>query len=311
MLMPQSTPLRLGTRASQLARTQAGMVARQLREKAGVECAIVLVKTTGDRIQDRSLADAGGKGLFTKELEEALLRNEIDLAVHSMKDVPTIFPAGLGIGAILPREDPSDVLIADAGRSMADLPPGARVGTSSVRRTAQLLRTRPDVKCVLLRGNVDTRLAKLAAGEMDAILLAMAGLRRLGLINQVGGMLSVMDWLPSLGQGAVGIELRMSDARTLAAVAQLDDEATATALACERAFQAALDGSCKTSIAGLARIDGAKLLFHGEVIAPDGSGFVETEFRVQLGAEPRQDAARAGREAGEKLRPSAAPWLVL
>ena len=311
MLMPQSTPLRLGTRASQLARTQAGMVARQLREKTGVECEIVLVKTTGDRIQDRSLADAGGKGLFTKELEEALLRDEIDLAVHSMKDVPTVFPAGLGIGAILPREDPSDVLIADAGRSMADLPPGARVGTSSVRRTAQLLRTRPDVKCVLLRGNVDTRLAKLAAGEMDAILLAMAGLKRLGLINQVGGMLSVMDWLPSLGQGAVGIELRMSDARTLAAVAQLDDEATATALACERAFQAALDGSCKTSIAGLARIDGAKLLFHGEVIAPDGSGFVETEFRVQLGAEPRQDAARAGREAGEKLRPSAVPWLVL
>ena len=309
--MPQSTPLRLGTRASQLARTQAGMVAGELREKAGVECEIVLVKTTGDRIQDRSLADAGGKGLFTKELEEALLRDEIDLAVHSMKDVPTVFPAGLGIGAILPREDPSDALIANAGRSLGDLPPGARVGTSSVRRTAQLLRARPDVKCVLLRGNVDTRLAKLAAGEMDAILLAMAGLKRLGLMDQVNDKLSVMDWLPSLGQGAVGIELRTADLRTSAAVAQLDDEATATALACERAFQAALDGSCKTSIAGLARIDGAKLLFHGEVIAPDGSGFVETEFRVQLGAEPRQDAARAGREAGEKLRPSAASWLVL
>ncbi len=160
--MPQSTsPLRLGTRGSKLARVQAGMVASLLEARAGIACEIVPVKTTGDRILDRPLADAGGKGLFVKELEEALLRDHIDLAVHSMKDVPTQLPPGLVLGAILPREDPSDVLIAKTGRGLADLPTGSRVGTSSVRRQAQLLRARQDLQCVLLRGNVDTRLAKL------------------------------------------------------------------------------------------------------------------------------------------------------
>mgnify|MGYP001553862112 CR=1 FL=1 len=275
MTSSANNKLRIGTRDSKLAIWQAKKV-QALLAAIHIESVLVPVKSDGDLDLITPLYAMGVQGVFTKTLDAFLLSEKIDIAVHSMKDVPTAFPASLGIAAILPREDPSDVLIANAGRGLGDLPPGARVGTSSVRRTAQLLRARPDLKCVLLRGNVDTRLAKLAAGEMDAILLAMAGLKRLGLIGQVGGMTSVMDWLPSLGQGAVGIELRLSDARTLAAVSQLDDEATATALACERAFQAALDGSCKTSIAGLARIEGAKLLFHGEVIAPDGKGVVDS-----------------------------------
>jgi hydroxymethylbilane synthase len=307
--MSQSS-LRLGTRGSKLARVQAGMVARLLQQN-GTACEIVPVKTTGDRILDRPLAEAGGKGLFTKELEEALFSGAIDLAVHSMKDVPTALPEGLTIGAILPREDPSDVFIAKRAHTLLELPAGARVGTSSVRRKAQILRARPDLECVLLRGNVDTRLAKLESGETDAILLAMAGLKRLGLADRVTSVLSTEEWLPSLAQGAVGIEIRKSDARTASLIGALNDETAATELACERAFQAALDGSCRTPIAGLARIEAGRLRFRGEVIAPDGSDFAATDFQIQLGADPRQDAARAGREAGTALLPRAARWLGL
>jgi hydroxymethylbilane synthase len=307
--MSQSS-LRLGTRGSKLARVQAGMVARALQQR-GTACEIVPVKTTGDRILDRPLADAGGKGLFTKELEEALLCDAIDLAVHSMKDVPTALPEGLSLAAILPREDPSDVFIAKRARTLLELPVGARVGTSSVRRKAQILRARPDIECVPLRGNVDTRLAKLEAGETDAILLAMAGLKRLGLADRVTSVLSTEVWLPSLAQGAVGLEIRKSDARTASLIGALNDEIAATELACERAFQAALDGSCRTPIAGLARIEAGRLRFRGEVIAPDGSDFAATDFQIQLGTDPRQDAARAGREAGTALLPRAARWLGL
>ncbi|MDE2493357.1 MAG: hydroxymethylbilane synthase [Alphaproteobacteria bacterium] len=308
--MSQSFPLRIGTRASKLARVQADTVARLLTER-GASCETVPVKTTGDRIQDRPLADAGGKGLFTKELEEALLRQTVDLAVHSMKDVPTALPNGLGIAAMLPRENPADVLIAKAARTLSELPKGARVGTSSVRRKAQLLRARPDIDCVLLRGNVDTRLAKLAAGEMDAILLAMSGLKRLGLADRVTCVLDTDEWLPSLAQGAVGIEIRTADARTASPVTMLDHRQTSIALACERAFQAALDGSCRTPIAGLATIEGPRLSFRGEVVAPDGSDFAETAFAIELGDEPMEEASRAGRDAGAALRPRAAQWLVL
>ncbi len=308
--MPQSSSsLRLGTRGSKLARTQAGMVAHALEER-GIVCEIVPVKTTGDRILDRSLADAGGKGLFTKELEEALLSGAIDLAVHSMKDVPTALPGGLAIAAILPREDPSDAFIAKRARALSDLPAGARVGTSSVRRRAQLLRIRPDLECLPLRGNVDTRLAKLEAGEMDAILLAMAGLKRLGLAGHVASILNPEEWLPSLAQGAVGIEIRQSDTKAASLIAALNDETAAIELACERAFQAALDGSCRTPIAGLARLDGTRLCFRGEVIAPDGRDFAATSFQIELGGDPKQDAARAGRDAGIALRPRAARWLA-
>jgi len=307
--MSQST-FRLGTRGSKLARVQADMVARALREKS-VACEIVTVKTTGDRILDRPLADIGGKGLFTKELEEALLSGTIDLAVHSMKDVPTALPDGLTIAAILPREDPSDVFVATRARALSDLPAGARIGTSSVRRKAQVLRLRPDLDCVSLRGNVDTRLTKLESGEIDAILLAMAGLKRLGMAGRITAILDVEEWLPSLAQGAVGIEIRVDDARTALAVAALNDKAAAIELACERAFQGALDGSCRTPIAGLARLEGDRLSFRGEVIATDGSDFAATDFQIRLGADPERDAARAGREAGEALRPRAERWLAL
>ncbi|MDE2184975.1 MAG: hydroxymethylbilane synthase [Alphaproteobacteria bacterium] len=307
--MTHSTPLRIGSRGSRLARVQADTVARLLAER-GVATEIVLVKTTGDRILDRPLADAGGKGLFTKELEEALLRREVDLAVHSMKDVPTALPAGLALAAALPRENPCDVLVTKTGLSLADLPKGARVGTSSVRREAQIRRARPDAQTTLLRGNVDTRLRKLEAGEMDAILLALAGLRRLGLAERPLAVLPTERWLPSLAQGAVGIEIRRDDAPTAAAVGPLDDKATSIALACERAFQAALDGSCRSPIAGLATVSGRRLAFRGEVIAPDGSDFAETAVETSLGSDAAGDAAQAGRRAGEQLRPRAAQWLV-
>ena len=308
--MSQSSPLRLGTRGSKLARVQAGMVARLLQER-GTACEIVPVRTTGDRILDRPLADAGGKGLFTKELEEALLSSAIDFAVHSMKDVSTALPEGLIIAAILPREDPSDVFIAKAARTLSELPAGARIGTSSVRRKAQILRSRPDVQCVPLRGNIDTRLAKLEAGETDAILLAMAGLKRLGVAGRVTSILNPEEWLPSLAQGAVGIEIRQTDSRTASLITALNEEAASTELACERAFQAALDGSCRTPIAGLARVEGKRLSFRGEVIAQDGSDSASTGFEIQLGADPRVEAARAGCEAGDALRPRAARWLSL
>lgn len=310
--MPQtSKTLRLGTRGSRLALVQAEMVRTALKRKAGRDCELVVLKTSGDKILDRPLADAGGKGLFTKELEDALLRGEIDLAVHSMKDVPTALPAGLAIAALLPREDPRDVFISKKARVLKELPEGARVGTSSVRRQALVARARPDVELSLLRGNVDTRLTRLEAGDYDAIILALAGLRRLGLENKVTTVLEPRNWLPALAQGAVGIEIREEDSGTREALASLNDRATEIALACERAFQGALDGSCRTPIGGLATLSDSKLSFHGEVLAPDGKNFADTQFDLVLGADPVGEAARAGRDAGLKLKPRVAAWLKL
>jgi hydroxymethylbilane synthase len=310
--MPQSQSsqkLRIGTRGSQLARIQTDMV-QALLSRAGADCEVVAIKTSGDRIQDRTLADAGGKGLFTKELEDALLDGRIDLAVHSMKDVPTIFPEGLGIAALLPREDPRDAFLSHRAKSLMELPKGARIGTSSVRRQAQVMRTRPDLEVVLLRGNVDTRLAKLDAGAFDAILLAYAGLKRLGLGARATSLLSPDDWLPALAQGAVGVEVRMDDARTTSIVVPLNDHATAVAIACERAFQSALDGSCRTPIAGLATYANGRLQFRGEVLAPDGSDLVAAEFDKSLGADAVIRAEVAGRELGLELKPRAVRWLA-
>ncbi len=310
--MPQSQSsgkLRIGTRGSKLARIQTDMV-MALLSRAGADCEVVAIKTSGDRIQDRSLADAGGKGLFTKELEDALLDGRIDLAVHSMKDVPTIFPEGLGIAALLPREDPRDAFLSHKAESLAELPKGARIGTSSVRRQAQVMRARPDLETVLLRGNVDTRIAKLDAGTLDAVLLAYAGLKRLGLAARATSLLSVDDWLPALGQGAVGIEIRKDDDRTASLVAPLNDNATEVALACERAFQSALDGSCRTPIAGLATYSNDRLIFRGEVLAPDGSDFVSAQLDLTLGPDAARHAEKAGRELGVELRPRAALWLA-
>ncbi|MEJ1967989.1 MAG: hydroxymethylbilane synthase [Rhizomicrobium sp.] len=308
--MPQNTPLRLGTRGSKLALVQANLVRDRLAAN-GAQCEIVILKTSGDRIQDRSLADAGGKGLFVKELEDALLKEEIDLAVHSMKDVPTALPPGLDLSAFLEREDPSEAFLSHKAKSLAGLPKGARIGTSSVRRHAQVARLRPDLDVVLLRGNVDTRLGKLDAGEMDAIFLALAGLKRLGLADRATAILDPKAWLPSLGQGVIGIEIRETDTHAREVTGLLNHEPTELALACERAFQAALDGSCRTPIAGLATVDGHTLNFNGEVLAPDGSDSVATAFSAPLGHNPRDAAPTAGRDAGEALKPKAAKWLAL
>jgi len=306
--MAQSA-LRLGTRGSKLARVQAETVAAKLAAR-GTLCEIVEVKTTGDRILDKTLAEAGGKGLFIKELEEALLGGKIDIAVHSMKDVPIALPLGLAIAAVLPREDPRDAILSNSYSSLDALPPGARVGTSSVRRTALLKRARPDVEAVLLRGNVDTRLAKLDAGQYDAIVLAMAGLKRLGLESRVTAALSPQTWLPALAQGAVGIELDPDNAAAYEVVRALNDRATAMALACERGFQAALDGSCRTSMGGLAEIEDGVLKFRGEVLAPDGSGFEQAGRAIHLGEDPYHEAGHVGREAGLELKPRVKQWLA-
>jgi hydroxymethylbilane synthase len=228
-----------------------------------------------------------------------------------MKDVPAHLPDGLMLGAFLPREDPRDVLVSNNQYTLASLPPSAIVGTSSVRRRAQLLRARNDVEPVTLRGNVDTRLAKLDAGNFEAAILALAGLKRLGFEDRGTAILDTKDWLPSPAQGAIGIELRTNDAQTREAIAKLDHEPTAIALACERAFLAALDGSCRTPLAALATIDGSLLKFRGEVLALDGSEFVDTAFEKQFGANALEDAALWGREAGLALRPRAARWLDL
>ncbi len=278
---------------------------------AGASCEIVILKTSGDRIQDRSLADAGGKGLFVKELEDALLNDAIDLAVHSMKDVPTVLPPGLALSAFLEREDPSEAFLSHKAASLEALPQGARLGTSSVRRKAQALRRRPDLDAVLLRGNVDTRIGKLDDGAMDAMFLALAGLKRLGLQSRATAILDPKAWLPSLGQGVIGIEIRDTDTQARELTGFLNHRPSEIALLCERAFQAALDGSCRTPIAGLATVDGDTLSFDGEVLAPDGSDAVATSFTIALGHNPRESAPRAGREAGEALKPRATQWLAL
>jgi hydroxymethylbilane synthase len=308
--MPQSPSLRLGTRGSPLALAQASLVANALSAQ-GTLCEIVTLKTSGDRIQDKPLADIGGKGLFVKELEEALLTDRIDFAVHSMKDVPADLPPGLALTAFLPREDPRDAFVARSVATLGDLPKGARLGTSSVRREAQVRRARPDLEIVLLRGNVDTRLARLDRGEMDGVLLAVAGLKRLGLAARATQILDGEDWLPALAQGAIGIEIRETDTNARELLNFLNHKPTEIALDCERAFQSALGGSCRSPIAGLARIEQGTLSFHGEVLSPDGRDQIRVSRKIALGHNPREEATHAGREAGESIRSRAARWLDL
>ena len=266
--------LRIASRGSPLALTQSRLVRAALAAAQGWDepeldtiCPIIAMRTTGDKIVDRPLVEAGGKGLFVKEIEDALLQGEADIAVHSTKDMPAVQPAGLIIAAVLPREDPHDVFIAGDGSPFARMKPNAKLGTSSVRRQAQALRLRPDLEIVLLRGNVETRLAKVKRGEADATLLARAGLARLGINVETAELL---DWLPALCQGAIAIEIRAEDKHAQNLVASIDDAASHLAIACERGFLAGLDGSCRTPIAGLARLENGKLRFDGEVLTPDG-----------------------------------------
>jgi hydroxymethylbilane synthase len=297
--------LRLGTRGSPLALWQAHEVQARLAAAHGVEpeaIAITVIRTSGDLIQDRPLSEVGGKGLFTKEIEQALDDGAIDIAVHSSKDMPTVLPAGLLLAACLPREDARDAFISPKAGSPAALPRGAVVGTASLRRQAMIKRLRPDVKVVSLRGNVETRLKKLAGGVVDATLLALAGLRRLGRADAATAVLDIDDFLPAVGQGAVGIEARAADGRTLGLLAAINDPDTLTAVEAERAFLAVLDGSCRTPIAGHARIADGSVTFRGLILRPDGSEAHET---ARTGS--RNEAMLIGADAGRELKARAAP----
>jgi len=292
--------LRIGSRGSQLALVQAREVRSRLAATANVDAErieIKVIRTTGDIVQDRPLAEAGGKGLFAKEIEEALHAGAIDLAVHSSKDMPTLLPAGLVLSAFLPREDARDAFIGRAVKSLTELPHGAVVGTASLRRQALLKHLRPDLAVVPMRGNVETRLRKLAAGEADATLLAVAGLKRLGLIAAATMVLEIDDFLPAVGQGAIGLETRADDAHTRALVAAINDPDTESALIAERAFLAVLDGSCRTPIGGHARVDAAAVHFRGIIVKPDGSEAFEVSRQGR-----REMAAELGADAGRELR---------
>jgi len=301
----QAAILRIGTRGSPLALAQAGMVRDGVArahgfDPAGIE--LKVIRTTGDRIQDRPLAEAGGKGLFAKEIEEALIERRIDLAVHSSKDMPTFLPEGLVLSAFLPREDARDAFISRKARDLAGLARGAVVGTSSPRRQALLRRMRSDLKVVDLRGNVETRLRKLDEGAADATLLALAGLKRLSLADAAATVFELDEFLPAVGQGAIGIETRVDDAKTRSLLTPINHADTATALACERAFLAALDGSCRTPIAGYAAVANGRVNFRGMIVKPDGSEAFET---TRSGS--ADDAERLGTDAGRELKGKASP----
>ena len=292
--------LRIGTRGSPLALAQAHTVRDRLAAAHGCTpdaIEIHAIKTTGDKITDRALSEAGGKGLFTKELEEALLDNSIDIAVHSSKDLPTVLPAGLALIACLEREDVRDVFISPRAASLADLPAGALVGSASLRRQALVKRLRPDLRVTVFRGNVQTRLRKLDEGEVDATLLALAGLKRLKLEHIATAIFPLDDFPPAVGQGAIGIESRENDTRTRELVAPIAHRDTFIALETERAFLDALDGSCRTPIAGYATVAGELLNFRGMILRPDGSEVHETRRQGTIA-----DAARLGNDAGQELK---------
>ncbi len=296
-------PLRLGTRGSPLALWQARRVAADLAgafpalaTPGGIE--IVEIRTTGDKVQNRLLSEIGGKGLFTKELETALLTDRCDLAVHSMKDVGVDRPGGLTLSCILPREDVRDAFVSHDYATLHDLPAGAVVGSSSLRRRAQLLHRRTDLRCVEFRGNVQTRLRKLEDGVAEATFLAVAGLRRLGMDALAERAIEVDDMLPAVAQGAIGIEHRSVDARAAALIAPLNDADSAIRLTAERTFLAGLDGSCRTPIGGLAELlPGGRLRLRGEILKPDGSVRHATEREG-----PASSAAAMGADAAEELR---------
>jgi len=296
-----STPtLRIGSRGSPLALVQAREVQTRLARACGfapAEIEIKIIRTTGDAIQDRPLAQAGGKGLFTKEIEEALLAGTIDIAVHSSKDMPTVLPPGLVLSAFLPREDPRDALVSRNGKTLRDLPARAVVGTASLRRQALLKRLRSDLNIVTLRGNVETRLRKVEAGEVDATVLAVAGLKRLGLAAAATAIFDVEEFPPAVGQGAIAIQTRANDEKTRELVSSIGEADTATALAAERAFLAMLDGSCRTPIAGHAQVDAETIRFRGMIAKIDGSEAWDVSREG-----PRVDAEKLGADAGRELK---------
>lgn len=297
--------VRIGTRGSELALAQA----RELRSRISTanhmeadEIEIVVISTQGDRVLDRPLAEIGGKGLFTQEIEEQLLDGRIDMAVHSSKDMPTVLPKGLELSCYLPRESPNDAFIGRAARTLSELPKGTIVGSSSLRRQALIRRLRPDLQVVSFRGNVQTRMRKLEAGEVGATLLAHAGLRRLGIDNEVTELLPLDQFPPAPGQGAICVETRIGDDINNRLLDKVNHADTATALISERAFLAALDGSCRTPLAGYATLEGERLLFHGMILTPDGSEFHERHMEGVA-----SDAIELGRVVAMALRKDAGP----
>ena len=306
-----SGSLRIGTRGSPMALIQTARVRDRLIEAhpglgAAGAIEIVTIRTTGDRVQDRRLAEIGGKGLFSKEIEEALLAGAVDLAVHSLKDMETWLPDGLEIACVLARDDPRDVLLSANGASLAALPKGAKVGTASLRRQAQLLHLRPDLSVLPIRGNVNTRIDKLMAGEFDAIVLALCGLERLGKAGLATEILPPGVMLPAVGQGALAIECRAGDDALRQLLDPLHDPGTAACVGAERAMLAALDGSCRTPIAGLAERDGDRLTLEGLLLKPDGSSEVRARRTGATG-----DAAALGAALGSELRSRAGPGFGL
>jgi hydroxymethylbilane synthase len=297
--------IRIGTRGSALALVQAHETRARLMAAHGLaesDFSIEVISTSGDRIQDRPLSEAGGKGLFTREIEEALLDGRIDIAVHSSKDMPTHLPDGLELSAFLEREDARDAFVGRSAKPLLELPEGAAIGSSSLRRQALMKRLRPDLNIVMFRGNVPTRLRKLEEGQVDGTILAFAGLKRLGLESAVTELLPLDTFPPAPGQGAIGIETRIGDKAMAKLLAPVNHPETAAALACERAFLAVLDGSCRTPIAGYAAVDCGKLLFRGMVLTPDGARMHD----IRSGG-ISEDAAKVGRQAGLAVRAAAGP----
>ncbi len=299
----QTKPFRIGTRGSPLALAQANETRTRLMAAHGLPeemFEVVVLSTTGDRITDRSLSEIGGKGLFTQELEEQLQSGELDIAVHSSKDMPTKLPEGLHIAAYLPREDFRDAFIGRTASTLTALPDGAIVGTASLRRQALIRRLRPDIQLTIFRGSVGTRLRKLDEGQVDATLLAFAGLKRLSMEDVVTELLDPTDFPPAPAQGAICVESRTGDPRTDALLAPINDIPTYDAVSCERAFLAALDGSCRTPIGGFAICDGENLKFSGLILTPDG----RREHAIEVEGK-RADAEALGLRAGEAVRAAA------
>lgn len=299
ILPTPAEPLKIGTRGSPLALAQANETRDRLAAAFDLPheaFTIVVIKTTGDRVLDRPLKEIGGKGLFTREIEEAMLCGDIDIAVHSMKDMPVLQPEGLLLDTYLPREDVRDAFVALDGSKLADLREGATVGTSSLRRKAQLLNRRPDLNIVEFRGNVQTRLKKLNDGVAEATFLAMAGLNRLGMTDVPRTAIEVEEMLPAVAQGAIGIERRADDSRCAEMLSAIHHHETGLRLAAERAFLAALDGSCETPIGGLAELDGGTIRLRGEILRTDGSESVADDATAAI-----EDGAALGREMAAKL----------
>ncbi len=308
MVLTGDKPIRIGTRGSNLALKQVYELRERLCAAHGLSEAdfeVVIIKTSGDMIQDKALREFGGKGLFTKEIEDALIAGDIDMAVHSMKDVATVEPEPLEIVCLMPREDVRDAFISLKVERLSDLPQGAVVGTSSLRRQAQVKALRPDLEVITYRGSVETRLRKLEEEVADATLLAVAGLRRLGHSDKITAPVSPDEMLPAIAQGAIGIQIRKEDDARRELLAAIHDHPTHARVSAERAFLAELDGSCRTPIAGLAELDGDQMHFRGQILLPDGS----QEFHTARSG-PASEAAAMGRDAARELLERAGPEFM-